>query len=63
MKRDKNTSVGTKVRMANCLEAETNEGKVFTTASVPWQLCGKECVVMLDGHRSAFAVKCLEVVK
>ena len=63
MKCNKNTPVGTKVRIINCLEAETNKGKVFTTASEPWQICSKEWLVMLDGYGSGFAVKCLEVVR
>ncbi|MDR2020657.1 MAG: hypothetical protein LBQ14_07845 [Treponema sp.] len=63
MKCSKTTQVDTNVKMVNCLEAETYAGKIWTTASEPWQLGSKEWVVMLEGYKSCFAVNCLETVK
>jgi hypothetical protein len=64
MKCGKNTPAGTKVRMAGCLEAESGNGKIWTTASEPWQLGSGAWVVLLDGYRGGgFSVKCLEAVK
>jgi hypothetical protein len=48
--------------MVNCLEAENYAGKVWITASKPWQLESREWVVMLEGYKGAFALKCLEKV-
>jgi hypothetical protein len=63
MKCSKTTPIGTKVRMVNCLEAENHAGKIWTTSSEPWQLGSKEWVVLLDGYRGGFSIKCLEAVK
>jgi hypothetical protein len=63
MKCSKTTPIGTKVRMVNCLEAENYAEKIWITASEPWQLGSKEWVVLLDGYRGGFSIKCLEVVK
>jgi hypothetical protein len=48
--------------MANCPEAEKYAGKVWITASKPWQLESGEWVVMLEGYKGAFSLKCLEKV-
>jgi hypothetical protein len=61
MKCNKATPAGTKVRMVNCLEAEKYAGKTWVTASEPWQLASKECLVLLEGYRGGFSIKCLEV--
>lgn len=54
--------IGTKVRMVNCLEAETHKDKVWTTQSEPWDLCGTQ-VVLLVGKSGGFDVNCLEIVE
>jgi hypothetical protein len=48
--------------MVNCLEAEKYAGKVWITASEPWRLDSRVWVVMLEGYKGAFALKCLEKV-
>lgn len=35
---------GSKVKMVNCYEAETNEGKLWTVVSEPWDVCGSTVV-------------------
>jgi hypothetical protein len=57
---DKNTPVGTKVKMVNCLEAEKYTGKIWTTESYPWQLGSGQWVVLIKGHRGVFSIECLE---
>ena len=54
---------GDQVRMVNCYEAhlEKYQGKVWTVASDPGDLCGSE-VVKLEGFRGVFATDCLEKV-
>jgi hypothetical protein len=63
MKCTKTTPIGTKVRMAGCLEAEKYGDKIWTTVSEPWQLGSKEWIVELDGYRGGFSIKCLEIVE
>jgi hypothetical protein len=55
-------SIGTKVQMVNCLEAEKHGDKVWITRSDPWMLCGSQ-VVLLEGKSGGFDTSCLEVVK
>lgn len=50
---------GEAVIMVNCLEAETNKGKVWTTRSEPWDLCGSE-VILLEGKSGGFDTSSLE---
>ena len=54
--------VGSKVKMVNCLEAETHKGKVWTVVSEPWEVCGST-VVKLEGKIGGFDASCLEVVE
>lgn len=54
--------IGTKVKMINCLEAETHQDKIWTVRSEPWNLCGT-MVVKLEGKAGGFAVDCLEIVE
>jgi hypothetical protein len=63
MKCKKDMLVGTKVRMVNCLEAETRSEITWTTASQPWQLRNGTWLVLLDGYRGGFSLECLEVVE
>ena len=48
------------VIMVDCYEAERHEGEVWAVASNPWQLCGKE-VVMLEGFSGSFATEFLRL--
>lgn len=57
-----NWSIGTKVRMVNCLEAEKYGDKVWITRSDPWEMCGSQ-VVLLGGKSGGFDTSCLEVVE
>jgi hypothetical protein len=62
VKCDKNTPVGTKVKMVDCLEAERYSGRVWTTVSKPWLLNNGAWVVMLKGYAGCFYLGYLEVV-
>jgi hypothetical protein len=62
VKCDKNTPVGTKVKIVNCLEAEKYAGKIWVTESEPWCIGGGTWIVLLKGYGSGFSVKCLEVI-
>ena len=53
--------IGTRVRMVNCLQAESHPDKIWTTRSEPWELCGVR-VVLLEGKSGGFDVNCLEEV-
>ncbi len=55
-------TIGTKVRMVNCLEAERYKDKIWTTRSEPWMLCGSK-VVLLEGKSGGFATEFLEIVE
>ena len=50
------------VRMANCAEAEFNQGKTFKVLSEPTRIGGTLCV-WLEGYRGCFACNCLQMVK
>lgn len=56
-----NLKIGEFVKMVNCLEAESNPGKVFKVISAPWDLCGTE-VVLLEGYRGGVDTSKLEIV-
>jgi hypothetical protein len=62
VKCDKNTPVGTKVKMVNCLEAEKYAEKIWVTESQPWQLGSGAWIVLLEGYSGGFSIKCLEAV-
>lgn len=51
---------GEQVVMHTCREAKNPkyEGKVWTTRSEPWDLCGSE-VIMLEGFSGGFATEYL----
>lgn len=51
-------SVGDRVVMVNCAEADKYGEKVWTVRSEPWDLCGSE-VVLLDGKPGGFATEYL----
>jgi hypothetical protein len=62
-------TLGTKVRMVNCVEAEHYESILWVTASEPWTIgCGEEIVKIRrysDGslYKGGFATRCLEAVE
>lgn len=52
---------GDKVKMVNCAEAKSNQDKVWTVRSDPWEVCGSE-VVLLEGKSGGFATRFLRKV-
>lgn len=56
------TKIGMKVKMVNCVEAETYGDTIWETRSEPWMCCGTE-VVLLKGRSGGFATDCLEDVE
>jgi hypothetical protein len=56
-------SIGTKVRMIDCLEAENPKYQHdWVTTSEPWEASGS-LLVLLEGFRGGFSVEKLELVK
>lgn len=53
---------GDKVKIVNCLEAESYEGQTFEVQSDPWEICGAWCVKIMAG-KGAFDIACLEKVE
>ncbi len=53
---------GTKVIMVNCIEADENKSKIWTTSSDIWDMCGSQ-LVKLEGYRSGFDVSKLQIVE
>ena len=59
----RNMKIGTKVKMNDrYYVSEKNRGKVFTTRSEPWMVCGT-MVVLLEGLAGGYAVDGLDVVQ
>lgn len=54
--------IGDKVKMVNCYEAKENPHKIWVVRSEPWEMCGST-VILLEGKRGGFDVKCLEIVE
>jgi hypothetical protein len=54
---------GTKVKMVHCLEAEEYPGRVWTTESKPFRIGSGAWIVLLEGYRYGFYVRCLEAVE
>lgn len=54
--------LGDKVKMVNCLEAESYPDKIWTTRSEPWIMSGHTEMIMLEGFRGGFCTEMLERV-
>ena len=54
--------IGTVVIMVNCAEADKYKGRKWVTRSEPWTLGHGDEIVLLEGYRGGFAVRCLQEV-